>query len=97
MAIEFKQILLGDMIAVEMDGEDENAVIKLPEWQGTLRGRVIGVGPGAPQPDGSALPMMCQLGDHVVFGPAAGMESRYQHTTIRIMRDEDVDAVLEDE
>ena len=94
-SVVFKQQLVGDLIAVQpMDPVPTR--IKLPDWQRTLRGKVIGVGPGAPLPNGTAAPMGCQVGDFIVFGATKGMESSYQGVSIRIMRDSDADAVLED-
>lgn len=92
--VEFKQQLVGDLVAVQPDDVDTQTAIKLPDWQRNLRGTVIGVGPGAPLSGGGFKPMECQLGDRVIFGAASGMESRYNHTLIRIMRDEDVDGVF---
>lgn len=93
--VEFKQQLVGDLVAIQPDDVDLQTVIKLPDWQRNLRGTVLAVGPGAPLPGGGFKPMECQVGDRVVFGAASGMESRYQHTLIRIMRDDDIDIVLE--
>lgn len=93
--VEFKQRLLGDLIAVEPDSTPSTSLIKLPDWQRNLRGRVIAIGPGRTLPGGDHAPMQCQLGDYIVFGAATGMESTYRGALIRIMRDEDVDGVLE--
>jgi co-chaperonin GroES (HSP10) len=93
--IVFKQQLIGDLIAVQpMDPKPTR--ILLPDWQRTLRGKVLAIGPGAPLPDGSGIaPMECQVGDYVVFGAATGMETSYCGEMIRIMKDTDPDAVVE--
>ena len=91
---EYKQKLMDDLVAIEMVDTTKGR-IKLPDWQKTLRGRVIGVGPGKMLPGGDHAPMACQIGDLVSFAATAGMESQYNGLDIRIMRDTDVDAVLE--
>jgi chaperonin GroES len=90
---EFKQRLLGDMVAVEPEVEPQGK-IKLPDWQRILRGTVVATGPGAPLYNGKIAPMECKVGDRVIFGAATGMESVYCGKPLRIMRDSDVDAVL---
>jgi chaperonin GroES len=70
-------------------------VIKLPDWQRTLRGEVIAVGPGRMLPLGERAPMECRVGDTVSFAATAGMDSDYGvGKRIRLMRDSDVDAVV---
>lgn len=91
----FKQKLIGDLIAVQPIDVTPSRIL-LPDWQRTLRGKVLAIGPGAPLPKGGFTPMECQVGDLVVFGAATGMESSYRGAAIRIMRDSDVDAVLEE-
>lgn len=90
---EFKQRLMGDLIVVEPDRVDAKSKILLPDWQRVLRGTVIGVGPGRMLTTGKQAPMMTKVGDRVIFGAATGMESMYRGTMIRVMRDDDVDAV----
>lgn len=92
LVIEFKQQLVGDLVAIEPEAIP--SLIKLPDWQRNLRGRVIGVGPGAPLVGGGYAPMEAKVGDLVIFGAAIGMESRYCGRLIRIMHDSDIDAVL---
>lgn len=93
--VTFKQRLVGDLIAVQ-PMEVKPSLIALPDWQRTLRGKVIGAGPGAPLSNGKFKPMACSVGDYIVFGAAKGMESVYCGESIRIMRDEDADGILED-
>jgi co-chaperonin GroES (HSP10) len=82
------------LIAVEPDVVDARLMIKLPDWQRNLQGTVLAVGPGLPLADGGEAPMMCKVGDRVLFGAAAGMEAAYKGALIRILHDSDVDAVL---
>lgn len=90
---EFAQRLMGDLIAVEPDRVDAKSKILLPDWQRILRGTVLATGPGRMLVSGKQAPMACSVGDRVIFGAATGMESSYRGTMIRVMHDEDVDAV----
>lgn len=91
--IDFSQRLLDDLVAVELLDKAEGR-IKLPDWQRTLRGEVVAVGPGRMLPFGERAPMECKLGDIVTFAATAGMDSSYGiGKNIRLMRDTDVDTV----
>jgi chaperonin GroES len=96
--IEFRQILIDDMIAVALLGEPAaKGRIKLPDWQKYLRGTVIAVGPGKMLPFGERAPMETRVGDIVTFSPTAGMESDYGvGKSVRLMRDVDVDMIEEE-
>jgi chaperonin GroES len=92
--IDFSQRLLDDLIAVALLDKTDG-LIKLPDWQRTLRGEVVAIGPGRMLPLGERAPMECSVGDKVSFSAAAGMDSSYGvGKAVRIMRDTDVDAVL---
>lgn len=92
--MDFKQVCVRDLIAVRPD-ELKPSKIALPDWQRTLKGFVLAVGPGRANRNGKGLaPMECQVGDYVQFGAAVGMESMYDGVMIRIMRDGDVDLVI---
>lgn len=90
----FTQRLIGDMVAVEPETQPKGK-IQLPDWQRTLRGKVVAVGPGLPLSNGKFAPLYCSVGDTVIFGAAVGMESQYQGALLRVMHDTDVDAVVE--
>jgi chaperonin GroES len=93
--VDFSQRLLDDLVAVQLLDKAEG-VIKLPDWQRTLRGEIIAVGPGRMLPLGERAPMECSVGNQVSFAATAGMDSSYGiGTSIRIMRDSDVDAIWE--
>ena len=93
---EFKQKLLNDLIVVKLIDEPPTR-IKLPDWQRTLRGTVIAVGPGKMLYSGERAPMETRVGDTVSFGAAAGMDTSYGgHVNVRMMKDTDVDTVLRD-
>lgn len=91
--IDFSQRLLDDLVAVELLDKAEG-VIKLPDWQRTLRGEIVAVGPGRMLPLGEHAPMECSVGAIVTFSATAGMDSDYGvGRKIRLMRDTDVDTV----
>jgi co-chaperonin GroES (HSP10) len=92
--VVFKQLLVGELIAVQPIDPKPSKIL-LPDWQRTLRGKVLAVGPGEPLPEGGCTPMQTKVGDYILFGAATGMESSYGGIDIRIMRDRDADAVLE--
>lgn len=95
MTIEFGQRLLEDFIIVQM-AEEMKSTIKLTQWQRTLRGTVLATGPGKLTYKGTRLPMTTQVGDLVTFAATAGMDSSFgTYVKVRMMRDSDVDAVLE--
>jgi chaperonin GroES len=91
--VVFSQRLIGDMIAVQPETQPRGKIL-LPDWQRTLRGKVIAIGPGAPLYNGKVAPIQCAVGDTVIFGAATGMESQYKGALIRIMKDTDADAVV---
>jgi chaperonin GroES len=93
--VQFTEKPVGELIAVEMATSPRDQRVLLPDWQRTLEGTVVAAGPGLPLPNGKTAPMQCRVGDRVIFGAATGMESTYKGATIRIMRDSEVDCVLE--
>lgn len=99
MTIEFKQILIDDMIAVQLDSEHAaKGRIKLPDWQKYLRGTVIAVGPGKALYTGGRGPMAVAVGDKISFSPTAGMDTSYGvNQDIRLMREPDVEAIWEED
>jgi co-chaperonin GroES (HSP10) len=92
--VDFTQKLMNDLIAVALQDKVEGPIL-LPDWQRILRGEVVATGPGRMLPLGERAPMECSVGDVVTFAATAGMDSSYGvGKKIRIMRDEDVDAVI---
>ena len=85
--------LIGELVAVQP--ELPHARIRMPDWQRSLEGVVLAVGPGKPLIDGTHAPMNVKVGDRVTFGAAAGMESVVNGHMIRVMRESDIDMVLE--
>jgi co-chaperonin GroES (HSP10) len=97
VTIEFKQQLLDDFIVVALiDTPAAQSVIKLPDWQRTLRGEVTARGPGRMLPFGGRAPMETKVGDIVTFAATAGMDTDYGvGRKIRMMHDTDVDTIEE--
>ncbi len=91
----FPMNLLGDLVVIRPE-ETPQARILLPDWQRSLRGTVIGVGPGKMLADGSHMSMELKVGDFVTFGATSGMESMYAGKPIRTMREDDVHMVIEE-
>lgn len=91
---EFNKVLLDDFIVVQM--AEVTGTIKLPDWQRALEGRVIAAGPGKMAYSGNLLAMDCKVGDLVMFQATAGMDMAYAgKTNVRLMRDADVDMILD--
>lgn len=82
--------LARDLVAVLPDSQKriKNRIV-VPDWQKTLKGEVLGVGPKVRDD--------VRVGDRISFGAAKGMESVYNGAAIRIMRYDDVDMVIEEE
>jgi co-chaperonin GroES (HSP10) len=95
--IQFKQTLLDDFIVVALiDTPASQGMIKLPDWQRTLRGEVTATGPGRMLPFGGRAPMETKVGDIVTFAATAGMDTDYGvGRKIRMMHDTDVDTIEE--
>jgi len=79
--------LLDDLIAIRPgDPFKPTTKIRLPDWQQALRGRVLAIGPTVKD---------IAVDDAVMFGAAKGMESTFDGASIRIMREDDIDGLLE--
>lgn len=83
---EFPLQLLGEMIAVAPDPKPPGQKILLPDWSRCLQGCVIAIGPDC---------HTVARGDTISFAATAGMESVFDGVAIRIMRESDVDFVVE--
>lgn len=93
MSEAFPMDLVGELVAVRPDAPEGGVL--LPDWQRGLTGRVLAVGPGRELLNGTRAPMSVQVGDRVRFGAAVGMESTFNGEPLRVMRDSDIDMVLE--
>lgn len=90
---------LHDRIIVERLNEDEKSAggIFIPETakEKPQRGKVIAIGKGKIQDDGSIRPLDLKKGDTVLFGKYAGTEVKIDSEDRLIMREDDVLAVIE--
>ncbi|HEY8503601.1 MAG TPA: co-chaperone GroES [Gemmataceae bacterium] len=92
---------IGDRVIVERFRAEEKTAggILLPDTAKNKpqRGKVLAVGPGKLNKDGSRRPMQVKEGDTVVFTSWAGDEykDRAQQREILVMHEEDILAVLE--
>jgi co-chaperonin GroES (HSP10) len=75
----FPMQLLGDLVAVQPESTRQASGIILPDWQRSLWGSVLALGPDCTE---------LKIGDRVNFGAASGMESVFNGTAIRIMSEE---------
>lgn len=60
-----------------------------------LRGKVLAIGSGKLQDDGSLRPLAVKEGDVVLFGKYAGTEVKVDGAEYVVMREDDIMAVLE--
>jgi len=81
---EFTHRLLGDLVIVLPESTLRPSGIMLPDWQRSLRGSLLAVGPDAKD---------VKKGDIVFYGAATGIESVYDGAEVRIMREKDILAV----
>ncbi len=77
--------LIGDLIAVRPNSPESGVL--LPDWKRALNGKVLAVGPEVRE---------AKCGDTVSFGAAVGMDSVFNSTTIRILKEQDLDFVYEE-
>ena len=73
--------LIGELLAVKPD-DITGSPIKLPDWKRSLSGTVLATGPEVSQ---------IKAGDRVSFGAAVGMDSVLNGTSIRILKEKDLD------
>lgn len=87
-----------DRIVIKMvEAETKTAAgIVIPDsaTEKPSQGDVLAVGTGKIAPDGSVVPMVIQAGDRVLFGQHAGQTVKLDNEEFRILREEDVMAVI---
>ena len=91
---------LGDRLLVAREAEPTVSAggIIIPDSakEKPLRGRVLAVGPGKTQDDGSVRPVDVAEGDLVLFGKYAGTEIKIAGDERTLLREEDVLGIIED-
>jgi chaperonin GroES len=90
---------LGDRVLVERTDEDVQKTgggIIIPDTakEKPSKGKVVAVGPGAVQEDGTRTPMEVKKGDKILFGKYAGTEIKIDGEEMLIMRESDILAIL---
>ncbi len=92
---------LHDRLIVERIEETEEQVggIIIPDTakEKPQQGKVLAVGNGKVQEDGTVLPLDVKAGDKVLFGKYAGQETTLDGTEYLIMREDDILGVLDED
>jgi co-chaperonin GroES (HSP10) len=85
--VKFPIQLLADLVAVQPKSVAQRGAIFLPDWNRSLQGVVLAIGPDCTE---------VKVGDAITFRATSGMESVFNGVAIRIMKEkEDIDMVLE--
>ena len=91
---------LHDRILVERVEEEEQVkggiIIPDSAKEKPQQGRVIAVGNGKRQEDGSLAPLDVKAGDRILFAKYAGSEVKIDDTEYLIFREDEVLAILEE-
>jgi len=90
---------LGDRLIVEPIEQEEMTAsgIVIPETakEKPMQGKVIAIGPGARQEDGSRLAMDVSTGDTVLYAKYAGSEVKIENKKYLILKESDVLAIVQ--
>ncbi len=93
-----KVIPIGDKVVVQRVEAETTSTggIVLPEsaQDHPARGRVLSVGTGAVQRNGTRRPFQVKEGDRVIFSPWAGTEVKIDGEELLVMSESDILAVL---
>lgn len=76
--------LIGELVAIRPSPVE--GTIKLPDWKRSLTGDIIATGPGC----STVLPGM-----RASFGAAVGMDAQIAGSSIRLLKESDLDFVYE--
>jgi len=91
---------LHDRVVVRRIEEDERTKggIIIPDTakEKPQQGKIVAVGPGAPDEKGKVQPLDVKPGDHVLFGKWSGTEVKIDGEELLIMKESDILGVLED-
>jgi len=89
---------LHDRILVERTEQEEKTAggIYIPETakEKPIQGRVVAVGQGRRQDDGSVTELQVKKGDTILYGKYAGTEIKIEGKEYLIMREEDVLGII---
>lgn len=91
---------LHDRVLIQRIEEDEKSAggIIIPDTakEKPMQGKVIAVGSGAKNEDGSTTPLDVKAGDKVLFGKFAGTEIKLDGEEYTILRESDILGILGD-
>ena len=89
---------LHDRVAVMRLGEEEKTAggIIIPDTalEKPSEGKIVAVGPGAREKDGSFVPMEVIVGDRILFGKWSGTEATIDGQELLIMQESDVMGII---
>ena len=91
---------LGSRVVIEPLEQEEITAggIVLPETakEKPQKGKVLSVGPGDRDDEGKRIPMDVNTGDTVLFAKYAGSDIKLNGSELKILRESDILAVIED-
>ena len=83
--VGFPMQMLGDLVAIRPEKAAQRGKIFLPDWNRSLRGRILAVGPDCKE---------VKVGETASFRATSGMESVFDGAPLRVMREDDLDFKL---
>ena len=90
---------LHDRVAVKRVDEEEKTAggIIIPDTaqEKPSEGKVVAVGPGAREKDGSFSTMEVKVGDHILFGKWSGTEATIDGVELLIMQESDIMGIID--
>ena len=90
---------LGDRVVVRRVKEEEKTSggIIIPETaqEKAQEGQIVGVGPGALDDNGKRIPPEVKVGDFVLFGKWSGTEVKIDGEELLIMKESDINGIVE--
>ena len=89
---------LHDRVAVKRIGEEEKTAggIIIPDTaqEKPSEGKIVAVGPGSREKDGSFAPMEVKVGDLILFGKWSGTEATIDGQELLIMQESDIMGII---
>ena len=89
---------LHDRVLVRRVGEEEKTAggIIIPDTaqEKPSEGKVVAVGPGAREKNGTVAPMEVKVGDRILFGKWSGTEATIDGQELLIMQESDIMGVI---
>ena len=89
---------LHDRVAVKRVGEEEKTAggIIIPDTaqEKPSEGKIVAVGPGAREKNGTVAPMEVKVGDRILFGKWSGTEATIDGQELLIMQESDIMGII---